>query len=517
MVSIKSSDPLRTCFQLLFKQSDVSKQIDALHRYMMKNYRVENSISYKSISHNKSITYDSQFELLADEIHFVIENDKSIVKLIFIYFNKVEPDLLKKLAYQPGSLFISEDWKSYLNIWTPYLDKSMNDFLNDNKSLGCIYTEDDIIAAYPNQNRSRLVTLYKICNSQGRLIPIDEFLKGEMKGFNIPTADDITAVGEGISNNPLFKECVQVFKEYVRLVNSKIGQAKINVNKKFLDVYFDSMSSNPHINAVRDNPLVLAKFIREFDQLTMNSRGFADNMNAIKHLDKDFQRFIQAVFNVNNKLDEDSLFVKMPKTSVIEVLGQPISLSNYIRSSDLPVPVSNSVSLPESIDELVSEAFLLFFNKYKINDKQLILDALLFIFGKLTTNKAFWQENNTVEVTIDSKQIKFLSSDLNKFVKLFVKKFDPEFHSNNLIRQWANLRGDRALKIFKLTGFKPGLFSTIPGIVPWMRFDFFKLLTLQGLSPDEETSYHTLRLMTEYKSNRTTKDEHNFTTWISRN
>nr|USO21587.1 P59 protein [Cucurbit chlorotic yellows virus] len=516
MVSLKESEKLKHCFQLLFKRIDVSPQLDALVEYMRNNYRTENSNVYKSISRKSPMSFDSQFRQVAGDIHFVEHDNKSIVKLIYIYFNKVEPNLLKKLAYQPGSLFVTDEWLDYLSEWEKYLDKSMNDYLNDNKSLGCLYTEDDIARHYPGSSRSRLITLYRVCNSQGRLIPIDEFLSGEIKGFDIPTASDAVLIGEGISNNPLFSECVQAFREYVRLMNSKAGQAKINVNKRFFDVYFESMSQNPEMIRVKENPLVLAKFMKEFDSLTVNSRGFADNINAIKTLDKDFQRFIKDVFMLNNSLDEDSLFVKMPKDSVIDILGQPISLSNYLRTSDIPPPLSNSSSLSDVVDTVVSEGFYSFFKKFGVTDKQLLLDALLFVFGKLTTNKNFWEKPNNVKFKVDSKVISFVSSDLTSHIKNCVKRFDPTYDCNNIIRQWANLRGNRAVRLFRLTGFRPGLFSTIPGIVPWMRFDFFKLLTVQNLSHDEETSFRTLRLMTEHKSNKSSSDDCEFYKWISR-
>ncbi|UQV97400.1 putative p60 protein [Pueraria lobata-associated crinivirus] len=516
MVSLKSSHRLNTCFQLLFKKLNVDENIDKLIRYMEKNYQTENATNYRSISRTNSVVFDSQYRMVAGEIHFVNEDNKSIVKLIYIYFNKVEPELLKKLAYQPGSLFIDENWQKYLSMWTPYLDKSMNDYLSDNKDLGCIYTEADINNHYPNSSRSRLTTLYRVCNSQGRLIPIEEFLSGEIKGFDIPTSKDASIVGEGISNNHLFRECVQAFKEYVRLMNSKAGQAKINVNKRFFDVYFESMSQNSDMIRVKDNPLVLAKFIKEFDDLTVTSKGFADNIKAIKSLDKDFQRFIREVFLVNNKLDEDALFIKMPKNSVVEILGQPISLSNYLRTSDILPPVSNSSSLPEEIDEIVSEGFFSYFKKFGVLDKQLVLDALLFVFGKLTTNKNFWENRNDVKFKVDNKVIEFVSTDLNSHIKNCVKRFNPHYNCNNIIRQWANLRGNRAVRLFRLTGFKPGLFSTIPGIVPWMRFDYFKLISLQNLSVEEEESFRTLRLMTEHKSNKSKRDECEFHKWILR-
>nr|WIC44019.1 p60 [Lettuce chlorosis virus] len=517
MVSLRSSSRLETVFQLLFKKLNVEDKLDALIKYMEKNYQTENATNYRSIGRNNPVIFDSQYKSIGGEVHFVNEDDKSVVKLIYVYFNKVEPELLKKLAYPPGSLFTTDNWTEYLGTWVTYLDKSMNDYLNDNKSLGCIYTEEDIAKAYPNSSRSRLVTLYRVCNSQGRLIPIDEFLSGEIKGFDIPTADNVTAVGEGVSNNPLFRECVEAFKDYVRLINSKSGQAKINVNKRFFDVYFDSMLQNPEINMVKDNPLVLAKFMKEFDRLTVNSKGFADNINAIKTLDKDFQRFIKDVFVIKNNLDEDALFIKMPKDSVIDILGQPISLSNYLRMSDIPPPLSNSSSLPHDVDEVVSEGFCAYFKKFGLEDRQLILDMLLFIFGKLTTNKNYWEKDNMVKFKVDGKIIKFSSLDLNSHIKNYVKRVDRTFNCNNIIRQWANLRGNRAVRLFRITGFRPGLFSTIPGIVPWMRFDFFKLLTIQNLSHEEETSYRTLRLMTEHKSNNTKRDECAFHSWILRN
>nr|WNT44046.1 hypothetical 59-kDa protein [Urdbean crinivirus] len=517
MVSLSESQRLKLCFQLLFKRSDVSGYINKLIKYMEKNYQTENASVYRSVRRNNPVTFDSKYQLINREVHFVNENDNSIVKLLYIYFYKVEPELLKKLAYQPGALLVDEDWLEYLGIWRPYLDKSMNEYLADNKNIGCTYTEEEIAANYPGSSRSRLVTLYRVCNSQGRLIPLNEFLSGDVKGFDIPVSSDASTIGEGISNNPLFMECVQVFKEYVRLMNSKAGQAKINVNKKFFDVYFESMSQNDEMARVKDNPLVLAKFIKEFDGLTVNSRGFADNIDAIKTLDKDFRRFVKQVFLVDNSLDEDTLFVKMPKDSVIDILGQPISLSNYLRMSGLPPPVSNSSSLSEEIDVVVSEGFYSFFKKYGLNDKSLILDSLLFIFAKLTTNKNFWEKKNNVKFKIDEKTIQFISSDLNSHIKNCVKRVDPLYNCNNIIRQWANLRGNRAVRIFRLTGFKPGLFSTVPGIVPWMRFDFFKLLSTQHLSDEEVTSFRTLRLMTEYKSNKTTRDECEFTKWISRN
>ena len=71
------------------------------------------------------------------------------------------------------------------------------------------------------------------------------------------------------------------------------------------------------------------------------------------------------------------------------------------------------------------------------------------------------------------------------------------------------------MRLFKVSGFKPGLFSTVPNILPRMRFDFFKLLSSDYLDDDEIKSLRTLRLMTEHKSNKTKADEHRFTTWIS--
>ncbi|ABY66967.1 p60 [Bean yellow disorder virus] len=515
MVKLTDSAKLVKCFQLLFKRSDVRDKLSDLSQYMNRNYSTENAEKYRAISSGRPTVFDAQFRKIGNDVHFVTEDDNSIVKLIYIYFHKVEPSLIQKMAYKPGSLFTTEDWLEFLGSWQPYIDKSMNDYLNDNKSLGCTFTEEDIEKAYPNSSRSRLITLYRVCNSQNRLIPIEEFTSGAIKGFDIPVDTKANQIGEGISSNPLFFECLEAFKEYVRLNNSKSGKAKIDVNRKFYDVYFESMVQDKELHNVKDNPLVLAKFIKEFDNLTVNSRGFSDNMNAVKQLDKDFQRFIKAVFMMKTSLDEDTLFMKMPKESVIDILGQPISVSNYLRTSELPAPKSNSSSLPEHIDELVSETLFLYFKKFGITDKGLILDALLFVFGKLTTNKAYWERENVVKFSVDGKKIKFLSSDLNSFIKNSVKRFDPGFNCNNIIRQWANLRGDRAIRLFRLTQFKPGLFSTIPGIVPWMRFDFFKLLSIQGLSRDEETSFRTLRLMTEYRSNKSKTDEGEFLKWIS--
>ncbi|ALE18221.1 59.7-kDa protein [Tetterwort vein chlorosis virus] len=517
MVSIMNNPQLLSAFQLLFKISNVEEKLRGLNDYMLQNVSKENNNVFTAISGRNPMKFDSTFTKRSGDVYFDKDDGKSIVKLILIYFYNVEPSLLTKTGYKPESFFISDDWRASLLQWKKYIDKSMNDFLSDNKDIGCTYTEDNISKHYPNQSKSRLITLYRVCNSQNRLIPLQEFLEGKVKGFEINPKADVEAIGEGFSNNNLFRECVECFKDYMLLSSSQSGRAKVLVVKKFFDTYIDSLVGNQLMETVRDNPLVLAKFVKDFDEFTAEGHGFSNNFKAIEKLDKNFQKFCKDVFKLSTSLDRDTLFVKLPKDSVVDILGQPIILSNFIRRSSIPKPISNSSSLPHDIDICVSEGIVDFLKQFGIEDKVLILDTMLFVFAAMTTNKKIWNTPNKVSFSVDGKKISFLTTDFTGFIINLVRRFDPNYDTNNIIRQWANLRGNRALALFRMTGFKPQLFSTVPGILPWMRFDFFKLLSQQDLTDEEVQSLHTLRLMTEWKSNNSTFNEKNLLRWISRN
>lgn len=516
MVRLISSPELRTAFQLLFKTKNVEEKILNLEAHIKRNLSTVNASIFRPIGGQKGLVFDSKFFLKQGDLYFSIDDDKTIVKCILLYFYHIEPSLLKKTAYKPESFFITDKWRDHLSKWSKYLDLTMNDYLADNKDVGCTYTEQEIKNHYPNQSDIRLLTLYRVCNSQGRLIPLDEFLASEIKGFEINTASGGPVIGEGVSSNKLFRECVDAFKDYVKLSSSKSGSEKINVNKRYFQVYLESLRSDDDLLKISKNPLVLAKFILDFDRLTSSTVGFAANVEAIKTLDKDFKDFCKKVFNLSTSLNEDKLFIKMPKNSVVEVLGQPIALANYIRQSNIPPPLSNSNSLPQHIDEIVSSAICEYISHFGNFDPKFVLDGILFVFGKLTTNDKFWKTDSKVEFSLGQTKINFLANNFRSFLIGRVKTKHPDFDCNNLIRQWANLRGNRAMRLFRVSDFKPGLFSTVPGILPWMRFDFFKLLSGNILDEDETKSFRTLRLMTEYKSNKSQSDEKRLIQWISR-
>nr|UYO08066.1 heat shock protein 90 [Crinivirus sp.] len=65
----------------------------------------------------------------------------------------------------------------------------------------------------------------------------------------------------------------------------------------------------------------------------------------------------------------------------------------------------------------------------------------------------------------------------------------------NIIRLWANNRANRALTLFRMRNFNPGLFSDVPGILPYLRFDFFKALSMQGLSEEVRTIEDQIQVM----------------------
>nr|WOE53344.1 MAG: 59 kDa protein [Cucurbit yellow stunting disorder virus] len=515
MVNLIDSPNLHDAFSLLFKARDVKGKIESLVKYIKSNLSTVNASAFRPIGGVRGLVYDSKFSIFQDNVRFNIDDDKSILKCILVYFYHVDPSLLKKTAYKPESFFITDNWREHLEKWRKYIDMTMNEYLVDNKDVGCTYTEKEIKNHYPGQSDIRLITLYRVCNSQGRLVPLQEFLSSEIKGFDIKTDDAGPTIVEGLGGNDLFKECLVAFKDYVKLNSSKAGLEKIKVNQRYFSVYLDSLNSNNDLKNISDNPLVLAKFMLDFDNLTSSTVGFAANIDAIKKLDVNFKAFCEKVFNLKTRLNEDKLFINMPKNSVVEVLGQPISIGNYIRSSKIPPPVSNSSSLPEHIDELVSKAMCDFMSQFGEFESKFVLDGLLFVFGKLTTNEKFWRSDKLVSFSIDKKPISFRACDFRSYLIGSVKSRDVLFNCDNIIRQWANHRGNRAMRLFKVSDFKPGLFSTVPNILPWMRFDFFKLLSSDYLDDDEIKSLRTLRLMTEHKSNKTKADEHRFTTWIS--
>lgn len=516
MVRLLESPELRVAFQLLFKTKNVESKILSLDNYIKRNLSTVNAAAFRPIGGVKGLLFDSKFFLRQGELWFSQDDDKTIVKCILLYFYHVDPTLLKRTAYKPESFFITDKWRDHLSKWAKYLDLSMNEYLADNKDIGCTYTEQEIKEKYPNQSDIRLLTLYRVCNSQGRLIPLDEFLASEIKGFDINTSNNGPVIGEGISSNALFKECVHAFKDYVKLSSSKSGSEKIDVNKRYFQVYLESLQSDDSLLQISKNPLVLAKFILDFDKLTSSTVGFAANIEAIKTLDKGFKEFCKKVFGLNTRLNEDKLFIKMPKNSVVDVLGQPISLANYVRQANIPPPLSSSNSLPEEIDNLVSNAMCEFMSQFGVFEPGMVLDGMLFVFGKLTTNDKFWRTNSKVDFSLSQVRINFLACNFRSFLIGKVKSKFPDFDCNNIIRQWANLRGNRAMRLFRVSGFKPGLFSTVPNILPWMRFDFYKLLSNEYLDEEEVESFRTLRLMTEYKSNKSLTDEKRLIQWISR-
>lgn len=516
MEPIDSSERVRKLFSTVFKLSDPKKKIDDLCKYMLKSYSAENRNNYRTQIGNRDHSFNSNYSVSGGRV-FVDSSDISqVIKLIIIYFYKIEPELLKKTNYAPENLFARLKFDDYVEEWKPYLDKDVNDYLADHPKEGCLYSLDDIKANYPQSEATAQLTLYRVCNSLGKLITLDELKEGKIEAFKIESKTDNVEVGEGISSNRLFKECVEALKTFLLLNSSKAGKEKIRANSEIFRSYLRSLTPSKLDEKLANNPLVLAKFVTEFSDRTVSSKGFSDNFKAVKDLSPKLLEFIRKVFLVDASLNESLLFISLPKNSVVEILGDKFAVGEYMKIQNTIPPASNSSSLPPVVDVAVSKAFIKFFKQFGNFDDTLILDVMLFVFGKMTTNTKRWSESNELVVSIGDVIIKSRTDLFLSYVQQEVRKVASKFSTNNILRQWANIRGNRAKELFQLMKFRPNLFSQCPGIVPYMRFDFFKLIDLRTCTQEEIESYQTLRRMTESRSNQSECDERKLQAWILR-
>nr|AGS80281.1 p60 [Sweet potato chlorotic stunt virus] len=512
---ILHSDFVKETFKYAFKKNDVREYLQRLNEVMLSKCDIINGKSYKFNFQGKTFSLNSKYYVRGGDVYVNTEDPLEVLKLLSVYLYYVEPKYVELSPYSPESLFGNPNYMKAVKTWKPYYDKSMNEYLSDRSEVGCIYTMDDIGKHYPSMNETRKITLYRVCNSLGKLIDLKELSSGTLKAFEVKTSGVGQAVMTTTSSNALFAECVKVFKDYIVLNSTKAGREKIEVNRKFLNSFLRCLSPKEELGNLGENPLLIAWFMREFTDRTRTSSGFRDNYKAVVELSRPMLKFLKDVFLKNLSLDEDSLFITFPKNSVVEIVDQVIPLANFHRNQTLPTPMSNSCDLPREIDAVVSESIIKYLSKFIKTDGDLLLDAFLFVLGRSTTNQQRWTSGFEIDFKVIGSRIRFDSRDLWSYLNDAVKTNRPKFRTHNIIRQWANNRGDRARVMFKICGYKPGLFGTIPRIDEHMRFDFFKLMNLRMMSESEKVSYYTLRLMTESKSNNSDKDFCKLISWIS--
>nr|AVL25833.1 hypothetical protein [Arracacha latent virus C] len=516
MVNFNQSQNVTEFLQFFFKKLDVTEEKYLIHDYLKAHYRFENGQLYKFRGLRGMLSFDSSYSLTNGEIDIDDNDDVQLVKLGIIYLTRIRNDLVKKMVYKPANLFPNPDWRSAANNYKNFYGGDMNDYLLQNKELGCVYTEEDINNQYPDASDVRKLTLYRVCNSLNKFIDISELDQGVIKGFDIKTLPDAVSIGEAISDKILFTECVEVFRNYLAFNNTKAGKAKIDVNAKIFDAFFDSLVTKSDIAYLKTNPLVLAKFMHSFDKFTVNTSGFKDNLEAINKLTPDFNKFIKQVFLVDVFLDEDKLFFNLPKNSVTDLLGDiNKAVSGVVREDSINFESSVN-TLPSDIDSLVTSSILKFLKrKCTLTDND-IINGLLFILGRSTTNAKRLRMPIKVSFQIKGQKVEFKLNELNSDVSRAVDSKFKHFRGTNFIRQWANKRAAHAMNLFRLVNFEPGLFSYVPGVLPYMRFDFFKAIPLSSMSQDEVNSFRTLRMMTETKSTRSDESESECQQWIFR-
>nr|QPB11218.1 movement protein [Sweet potato chlorotic stunt virus] len=515
--SILDSEFVSETFKYAFKTNNVREKLMKLNDVMLSNCDKINRQDYSFNFQGKNYNLSSSYYVRGGTVYVNTENSLEVLKLLSVYIYYVEPKYIDMSPYRPENLFGSPQYMKAIKAWKPYYDKTMNEYLNDRKEIGCLYTMDDIDKHYPSLSHTRKITLYRVCNSLGKIVDLKELSSGALKAFEVKTSDVGGAVMTTTTNNSLFGDCVKVFKDFIVLNSTKAGKEKIEVNRKFLNSFLKCLSPRETLGDLGDNPLLIAWFMREFTNRTKDSKGFKDNYKAVVDLSRPLLKFLKDVFLKELSLDEDSLYITFPKNSVVEIVEQVIPLANFHRNQTLPKPMCNSCDLPREVDDIVSKALIEYLGKFVKTDRDLLLDAFLFVLGRCTTNRKRWNSGFEIDFKVLGTQIKFDSRDLWFYIVNVVKQNKPKFKTDNILRQWANNRGDRARVMFKVCGFKPGLFGTIPNIEDHMRFDFFKLLNLRLMSESEKVSYYTLRLMTESKSNNSDKDFCKLVSWISAN
>nr|BAV38109.1 p59 protein [Beet pseudoyellows virus] len=514
MVNLLLSPIVDEFLKFFFKRSDVSNQKRQLCEYLLKNSATENRNTYRANAGNKMISFDSNYRVSNGVVFIDDTSDLELLKLAIIYMYRVDRSLLKKTNYRPENFFASLDWRRSSREFSPFYSGDMNDYLAANNEIGCTYTEKDIKDHYPNISELRALTLYRVCNSLGKYIDLKTLESGSVKGFSISTSAEDGGIGEGLTANKLFSECLKIFRVYLSLSTTKAGIAKISVNKRYFETFFTSLDSHSDLSKLKSNPLVIAFFINSFDKLTVDSTGFKDNFRAIKQLEKPFRKFLKDVFLIDSSFSEETLFINLPKTSVSEILQEPTMVSEFVRKDDSISLESVANTLPDSTDNSVTEWIHTFLARKGDIPKHRLTDALLFILGRYTTNIKRLVQPNDVGITIEGKRVTFKMSELNSFVVNRSVRNYPELKGINVLRQWANKRSYRALTLFRSANFDPGLFSNVPGILPYMRFDFYKAIPLSQMSQQEVESFRTLRLVTEAKSDASASSISDCKQWI---
>nr|ACN87747.1 p59 [Tomato infectious chlorosis virus] len=503
-------------FQTLLKKSNVFEEMTEVNNYIKGNLRLVNSNRYPSMSRGAPFYFDSEYYLSGGNVVVYPDSHNTYLKLLVVYLDKCYKNYTKKTGYPGKSLLTIRDYGSYISRWSDYHDKSITDYLTHNPGVGCVFTNEDISNAYPNQSEITKRILYRISNSIGHMPSLNEFEKSELSSFAIETERDAPVVQNDSNTSQFFKECVNTLRTYLAYSGSSIGKAKLDSTKVSYDIFIESLSGDFDRESLKTNPLAISKFMQLYTKIGGNSETFKDKFNTLKLMSNPFREFCERAFKINVNSSKDVLYEKIPREKTSDILADVDMFSRIlVRTSDYKIE-SNNNTLNSVIDTIVTEALKLFFPRMKGLYPLEIELAFLHYFALSTTNSKRRGDKRKNVISINGEEVQISINDICNRVDSILREAGAFQSGINYVRKWANKRGHIALNHFKNNRTKLYLFSDYPKLLPYMRFDYFKALDIELLTEEERLSLNTLRLITEDKSSHSNDTRADLLSWTLR-
>lgn len=505
-----------TCFQTLLKKSNVKHEMEQTNNYIVNNLADINRNTFPARAGSVRIDFNSDYYISGGQIVVSPKDSNAYVKLLIVYLKYCYTNYSAKTKYPPQSLLAVLDYDSFKAKWVKYLDKSLTDYLDDNKTEGCSFTEQQVVEKYPQVDSLVAKILYRVCNSLGKLLDLKDFENKNISGFEINTAQDSPTVADDNESNDFFRECVNDQRYYSSLSGSKLGKAKLEANAYIFKILLKSASGDFDIDRLSRNPLAISKFMNLYTNHVTDSETFKSKFEALKSIKIPFASFIKKAFGIRLNFEDSKIFYALPKERQSDVLSDDMMVESIVRDAASFTVVSDNNYLPERVDRFVTQLLLELFPKTKASFPNKIMFGFLHYFALSTTNSKRFNDTQESTIEIEGETLKISLKFITSYLRNAIQSQHPDYADSNIVRLWCNKRSNLALDYFKSRNIQLYLYSKYPRLLNYMRFDYFKGLDMGKLTDEERLSIQTLRCITEDRSEGTLATHNDLNSWILR-
>nr|UOV22934.1 p60 protein [Areca palm velarivirus 1]UOV22967.1 p60 protein [Areca palm velarivirus 1] len=435
-------------------------------------------------------------------------SENSAIAVICFYIAEVcKAASSLRSPYPPANLYVYHN-DDLVRVLAPFLDKRVEDICRENPSLGCLYSYRQIDEKYKDHSTLDKKLLFQLNNSLRQEVDLQKLKPASLNTFKVQFSPKVATT----------------------LITSI---DLINTTKRFVEKYFE-VRDNLQLQAVlrsfktfeiRMKQLVVKESLDLFNtSLIVQGAVYCVFLNY-KYQDPDLYLFNECVDRFNtlyapilSKLFKKDFIVRISNVRDIAEFDN----TNFMLSADLlsqvikelnldPTSfVSDSRFLSPDIDALIRHAMYEFFlTRFDLRDpfENLCVGIITFIY--LTTSPGIFTHNEPIDFKFTNNgktfHIKFQSFQLLNTLSNRLTDLKNLKRGKNYIRLFCSARADLAMKLIQIFRIEPPLFREYPNILPYMRFDFWKGITVKNLNEEEMISLSLLQEITDYHSSGSIK------------